>query len=65
MLEPEEREALASSRMAVPQRTAADGSESLPSAEPESAADKAGKVGISVLGVALTAAAAAAPFFLF
>jgi hypothetical protein len=33
--------------------------------EPESKADKAGKLGISVLSVALSAAAVAAPFFLF
>jgi len=33
--------------------------------EPESKSDKAGKLGISVLSVALSAAAVAAPFFLF
>ena len=33
--------------------------------EPESKADKAGKLGISVLSVALSAAAVAAPFLLF
>ena len=33
--------------------------------EPESKSDKAGKLGISFLSVALSAAAVAAPFFLF
>lgn len=33
--------------------------------EPESKADKAGKLGISVMSVALSVAAVAAPFFLF
>jgi hypothetical protein len=33
--------------------------------EPESKSEKAGKLGISVLSVALSAAAVAAPFFLF
>ena len=36
-----------------------------PAAAGETRADKAGKVGISVLSVALSAAAVAAPFFLF
>jgi hypothetical protein len=66
LLEPEEREALDRSGMAVPKRpaeAAEAGEGRLP--DEETKADKAGKLGISVLGVALTAAVAAAPFFLF
>ena len=60
MLEPEEREALTRSQMSGVR--VGDGN---PAAAEESKADKAGKVGISVLSVALSAAAVAAPFFLF
>ena len=74
MLDPEEREAVERSGMSGmmdrsgaasetqgpfgPERRAMD-------REPESKSDQAGKLGMSVLSVALSAAAVAAPFFLF
>ena len=60
LLEPEEREALARSQMSGTGDGRGAGSDTS-----EGKADKAGKVGISVLSVALSAAAVAAPFFLF
>ena len=74
LLDPEERDAVERSGMSGitdrsdaasetqgpfgPERRAMD-------REPESKSDKAGKLGMSVLSVALSAAAVAAPFFLF
>ena len=60
LLEPEEREALARSQMSG----TGDG-RGVSSDTSDSRADKVGKVGLSVLSVALSAAAVAAPFFLF
>jgi len=59
LLEPDEREALTRSQMSgVPGDPAGAPAD-------ETKSDKAGKVGLSVLSVALSAAAVAAPFFLF
>jgi len=60
-LEPEEREAIERAGMPT-----ADGAPAHPAAgEGEGATDTAGKVSVSVLQVALSLAAVAAPFFLF
>ena len=60
LLEPEEREALSRSQMSGVRAANGD-----PPATAETRADKAGKVGLSVLSVALAVGAAAAPFLLF
>ncbi len=61
LLEPEEREAVARSGIsgARPEHVAAAGEET------ETKADTAGKVGLSLLTVALSVGAAVAPFLLF
>ena len=58
-LDPGEREALQKSGMSE----APSGEDEAPVEEPKS--EKAGKVGLSVLSVAMTIGAAVAPFFLF
>jgi hypothetical protein len=75
LLDPEEREAVERSGMSGPimDRSGAAAETEGPfgperrgfDGEPESKSEKAGKLGISVLSVALSAAAVAAPFFLF
>jgi hypothetical protein len=60
LLEPEEREALTRSQMSGVRAENGD-----PVVPAETKADKAGKVGLSVLTVALAVGAAAAPFLLF
>jgi hypothetical protein len=60
LLEPEEREAV--ERAGV---TGARPQQAAPAQDGESAADTAGKVGLSVLSVAITIGAAVAPFLLF
>jgi hypothetical protein len=69
MLEPEEREAVARAGLTGlahdGQPTGPFASEARRQSKEEGRLYTAGKVGISVLGVALSAAAVAAPFFLF
>jgi hypothetical protein len=60
-LEADEREAVTRSGMSGP----LPAHEKPPAREQEGALDKAGKATLSILTVALSAAAAAAPFFLF
>jgi len=56
LLDPEERNAMAHAGLAGDAR---------PGADEQDAGDTAGKVGLSVLSVALTVGAAVAPLFLF
>jgi len=56
LLDPEEREAMAHAGLPGDAR---------PGADEEDAGDTTGKVGLSVLSVALSVGAAVAPFFLF
>jgi hypothetical protein len=63
LLDPEEREALDKSGMSMPKGEQTESATAL--SRDETKSDKAGAIGISVLGVAITAAMVAAPFFMF
>jgi hypothetical protein len=66
-LDPAERGALERSGIGTPRPAAddADPADDAPKPQPQSKSETAGKVGMSVLSVAMTIGAAVAPFFLF
>jgi len=64
-LEPEERGALKHSGIGTPQPAEDDAEPAPEPQKPQSKSETAGKVGMSVLSVAMTIGAAVAPFFLF
>src|SRR5215510_8082005 len=63
-LDPSERAAVARSGIATP-RAIDDDSDPAPEPKPQTKSETAGKVGLSVMSVAITIGAAVAPFFLF
>jgi hypothetical protein len=63
-LDPSERRAIERSGIGTP-RAVDDDSDPAPEPKPQSKGETAGKVGMSVLSVAMTIGAAVAPFFLF
>lgn len=73
LLGPEEREAVrragiklgGGDRLTMQDETQQEGAPAFPGQEGDTTADKAGKVGVVLLGLGMTLAAAAAPFFMF